>query len=441
MKRLWLVLLSLGMIVAVSTSAFAVDVKVSGNFFVGGMYLDKTTLKKDTVTDGPSTAFYFQRLRVQTDFIVSPGLTLTTRFDAMERAWGANRSAPGMTPDTQSAGTRAENENIAFDYAYVTYRSPIGVFAVGMQPNSTWGTVFGNTLTPIGKIKDTLSIGNLTMIVQVAKSQEWSTTANNLVGYADADTDFYYLAGTYKFKPGIAGMMIAVADNKASRPTLKGDFTARYAYVEPYFIFKFGPVDVEGELQYAFGKTKKYDNASPDVDLSQWAGYINATATFKPVYVGATFAYVGGDDPGTKDKQEGGVLTGGNDWNPCLILWSYDRAYWAGPLRGHSAVTAEANGTNMTNAFFYQIRAGVKPVDKLDIMASVSYAYADQKPTGYENKEYGWEVDLAGTYKITNNLSYMLGFGYLFTGDYFKGTTNGNIADDFLVINKLTLTF
>ena len=34
---------------------------------------------------------------------------------------------------------------------------------------------------------------------------------------------------------------------------------------------------------------------------------------------------------------------------------------------------------------------------------------------------YGWEIDLTGTYKITNNLSYMLGAGYLFTGDIFKG--------------------
>jgi hypothetical protein len=74
MKRFWLVLLSLGLVIAFSTSAMAVDVKVSGQFYVGGMYLDKTTLQKDTATDGPSTALFFQRLRVQTDFIV-PTLT------------------------------------------------------------------------------------------------------------------------------------------------------------------------------------------------------------------------------------------------------------------------------------------------------------------------------------------------------------------------------
>ena len=43
MKRFWLVLLSLGLVMAFSVSAFAVDVKVSGEYYVAGLYLDKTT--------------------------------------------------------------------------------------------------------------------------------------------------------------------------------------------------------------------------------------------------------------------------------------------------------------------------------------------------------------------------------------------------------------
>ena len=84
MKRFWLVLLSLGLIVAFSTTSFAqVDVKFSGEFVAGGMYLDKTTLTKTPTLSyaganpytttvaptmfqtGPSTAFYFQRLRLK----------------------------------------------------------------------------------------------------------------------------------------------------------------------------------------------------------------------------------------------------------------------------------------------------------------------------------------------------------------------------------------
>jgi hypothetical protein len=83
----------------------------------------------------------------------------------------------------------------------------------------------------------------------------------------------------------------------------------------------------------------------------------------------------------------------------------------------------------------------VKPIEKLDIMASVAYANADKKPLGYGSDAYGWEVDVTGTYKITNNLSYMLGVGYFKTGDYYKGTTNADVNNNYIVINKLTLTF
>jgi len=104
--------------------------------------------------------------------------------------------------------------------------------------------------------------------------------------------------------------------------------------------------------------------------------------------------------------------------------------------------------------FSFQGRVGVKPNPKTDIMLSISYATADEKPapfaiygdpTVYGNGEYGWEIDLTGTYKITNNLSYMLGAGYLFTGDYFKGFDYAgegmDTSNEYMLINKLTLSF
>jgi len=105
------------------------------------------------------------------------------------------------------------------------------------------------------------------------------------------------------------------------------------------------------------------------------------------------------------------------------------------------------NDTGMYNAWFFQGRIGVRPIDKLDIKASVSYAKADSKtlPGGFPDAVsdvYGTEVDFVGTYKITNNLNYTLGFGYLFTGDYFKGfDPTASVRDNYIVTHKLTLTF
>jgi hypothetical protein len=250
--------------------------------------------------------------------------------------------------------------------------------------------------------------------------------------------------------------------------------------LQPYFKAKFGPVSLEGELWYGFGSVKYEDNTfGEDIQISNWQAYLNAKADFGMVYVGGTFAWVSGDNPGTTDKAEGGFLGGGADFQPCLMMFNNDLNYWSGmnpkgygPLsgigydQGYGQYSAMSNG-GMQNAWLYQLKAGVRPVAKLDVNASVTYAYADQKPfinggipyygisqaaTSYSNSDYGWEIDVVATYKITNNLSYMLGGAYWIVGNYFKGSNanflgphgsdvSTDLNNDYMVINKLTLTF
>jgi len=446
MKRFWVILLALGLMAASSTTVLALDVKFSGEYYAAGLYLDKTTLNKNDVagqSKDVSTAFYYQRLRVRTDFAVSQGLTLITRFDAMERAWGAARSnVPLVTPTAvDSAGTVAENENIAWDWAYINYRSPIGVFDAGYMNYGTTGTIFGNNTAAQGRIKYSYLISPVTINAAISKVREKSLTAINAVTTVDADNDVYHLEGVYAWKTGRAGLNINYYRSAENRPA-PGNYKTTYFLYTPYALAKIGPVALQAELNYANGKTRQYDSDSglDDIKLENWSGWIDATADLKMFYAGATVAYVSGDDLGTADKQEGGTINGGRDWDPCLIMFNYnDRAKWAGNLVGYNGSTD--NGI-MANAWFYQVRGGLKPIDKLDVMASASYAYADKKPANYVKGEYGWEVDVTATYKITNNLSYMLGVGYLFTGDYYKGASEANaLRDDYLVLNKLTLVF
>jgi hypothetical protein len=447
MKRLWLILLVLGLITVFSVPALAVDVKFSGSYYAAGMYQDRTTTYKDTSIDGPSTAFYYQRLRVQTEFIVTPALKLVTRFDALERTWGAARSTPSATPDGigaysiyTSAGTTAENENIAFDLAYVQYASQIGVFTVGYQNDRTWGTIFGDSSIPRGKIGWSMEFGRWTVLAQIVKISENSYTAKNPSHWADVDGNKYIAATIYKWNSGEAGLLYSYTRDAYTK---LWDFLTQMHSLQPYVKTKIGPVTLQTELDYYWGKNKGEDGV-PDVDLESINFFIDAVADFNMFYVGGTFAYLSGDDPKTTDKIEGGEnilyygdsTSGGIDWNPCLIMFNSERTYWAGFIGGYLNILAP-----MQNTLFGQIRGGVRPIAALDIMATVSYAKADKLPSYALDKERGWEVDLIATYKITNNLSYMLGGGYLFTGDFYKGTTTNDIANDFLIINKLTLTF
>jgi hypothetical protein len=478
MKRFWLVLLSLGLIVAFSTSAMAVDLKFSGEFYAAGLYQDKTTLCKDC---GPSTAFYFQRLRLNTVFVVAPGLTLTTRADIMERSWGAARTAPnavlqGYAANVSSAGTIAENENIAFDLAYVTYVSPIGIISAGYQIDSAWGTVFGDNSIPTGKVSYIYMRGPWTFIAQTGKNSAFNASGILGVGgeqsyprgttigaisnsdLSDADNTFYTLATRYSWNTGQAGFLykyIRIATLRhPGLAALAAEDTIQIHVGIPYFKAQFGPVAVQSEIMYAFG-THNYESAGINRawgdnawdrytgtdgrrQISVLNGWVDVMADFDRFYIGGTFAYLSGQNP-HHERQEQGIIDGGYDWNPMLILWNSDRNQWAGNLNGCGGTA----NTAMANAYFYQVRGGVRPIDKIDIMASVAYAHAVIKPSdAWLYNSYGWEVDLTGTYKITNNLSYMLGLGYLFTGDYFKGTSSANdVQNDFLVINKLTLTF
>jgi len=452
MKRFWLVLLTLGLVMAFSTSVFAADVKFTGSFYAAGMYLDNTSFMGNG-SEKPSTAFYYQRMRIRAEFIASPALKLVTQFDAMERMWGHVRSTvPLVTAnDVDSYGTRAENENIAFDYAYVWYASKIGIWEVGIMEDGVWGTQFGDNSEPEGKIKYTFIKMPFIAGLQILKLNEFSDNAVNASVYSDRDVDKYQGFFIFNWKGGQAGVLGIFINNRSMKPSfwpVVSSYTQQVYGALPYVKAKFGPVAVEAEAWYLTGKVMKWQDEFPaillnDIDLSAWSVYVNAVADFNMFYFGGTFAYLSGDDPTTTDKIEGGAGTvnGGRDWNPCLIMFNWDRNYWAGAMAGYG-VTADSGV--MTNAYFGQLKAGVRPISDLDIALSVAYAKADKLPTGYFEKDYGWEVDVTATYKITNNLSYMLGAGYLFTGDYYEATRaviTDNVEDNFIVLNKLTLTF
>ena len=468
MKRFWLILLSLGLVMAFSASAFAVDVQFSGSFYVGGLYLDQVNLVKSGTTgmQNQSTAFFYQRLRVETDFIVSPGLKLVTRFDALERIWGGARAgaatglgsggAAGSSgyPSTSwpSAGTAAEDENIAFDWAYIDYTSPYGQLMVGYMQDGKTGTIFGDSYVPRGRIKYYLTVGPVTFNpeITVVENQDYSAV-NPTATWTDANMNHYGLDTFYQGQNLLAGGKVTYYRYAQNRPNAAGsDYTEYYYLLTPYVITKIGPVNLQAEVNYAWGKYKMFDGDTlgKDINLSDLTAFLDATATFGPIYFGGTFAYVQGTDPNYANdgKPYSGALNGGIEWNPCLIMFNYyDRGYWVGPISGY---TPTSNVGPMTNAWFFQANAGVTPTPALNIKASVAYAKADQPgsttPGWAGDLSYGWELDVTGTYKITNNLSYMLSVGYWWVGDYYRGPNTQSAAplrDDYMVINKLTLTF
>jgi len=191
-----------------------------------------------------------------------------------------------------------------------------------------------------------------------------------------------------------------------------------------------------------------------DLDVRAWNAYVHAKGNIGPAYVGGLYAYVSGDGDADDDEIEGsnafgengyrsGLPTGGSSFDPALILWGTLTNKWLG--KSSSSATSlgsyHETGSVMENAHLFQVYGGIKPIDKLDLKAKVSYAFADEKPDGYDDDEYGWEVDLTAAYKIYDNLTYKVGFGYLFAGDMYKGATNNKVDDTYLIMHGLDLSF
>ena len=484
MKKFWIVLIALGLVAAFSMSASAADVKFSGSYYIEGWYDDNHSLldKADSsaITNRGPISLYHQRLRINTEFKVAEGLTLTTRFDAMERNWGdrrernattiagssagvstaasvetASRSINASNTSTGNAGvtTIQEQANIEWERVFITANLPFGVLVAGYAEDIKWGTDFLDTVTTRPLIKLIVPIGNFTLVAATKKDFE----GNMYNGYGsinNSDKDIYDLAGIFKWKSGEAGLLGEYLNNNAGKSNTATSYTQTLWGVFPYFKQTFGPVYLEGEAYWGTGQYLNFDNpaGTQQVALNTGGISLHAKVDLKPVYFGGRFIYMMGDDPTTVDKKEGSIMAGlvaGQAFLPCLML--FNDSYYTAVGTGYTGrATATANGTLntaslqfMDNVLFFQGYGGVKPIDKLDIMLALAYARADQTPTrAYLSDVYGWEADLTATYKIYDNLSYMVGFGYLFTGDYFKGTDpTAKISNDYIVMHKLTLTF
>ncbi len=466
MRKVCIVLLSIGLVMALVLPVSAADVKFSGSYVAQGYYDNNRSLKSD---GGASVSNIWQRLRVQTDFKVQEGLMLTTRFDALEKIWGASRSTTATALNL--AGNDQESENIKFTHAFVTVNVPgdFGELRVGYMTQGTWGTAFGDTgEQDYGmRVKWDWTTGSFFWGARWDKTEgkkyysstgpAASANVSGSTSAVDQDSEKFSVLGGYKWSKGDGGIQITYYQDTSNANFAGGPASANTGYKGKYWLFQpyaratFGMVYVETEFGFYTGKYKEFNVENPSAvparqnsEYQGWRGYIMASVDLAPAYVGAMAFYAAGDDLGTIDKNEGGVKIG-TDFTPCLILFNYDLGRWNGLLGGQNGLTStNSPAYNNDNVMAGQIFAGVKPLPKLDVKASYTVAQADKDGSSknWLSRSIGSELDLTATYKIYDNLSYMVGFAYLWAGDWFKGTsTTATINNDYLLTHKMTLSF
>jgi len=432
MKKFFVILLALGLVMVFSMPAAATDMKISGTYYIQGFYEDNHGLLDSEMNNsGASSAWYGQRLRVNGNFQVADGLKLVTRFDAMEKIWGgmSDGKSWGINTIVESDNSR----NISWERAYVQFATQYGNVYAGYMAGGAWGTVFADSTGSVPRIKFVTSVDKWIFLALTEKGIEGDFGTRR----SDADYDKYAVGAIYKFDWGQVGILEFYLPMRQKTQHTYGDYEEAWMnYLAPFFKATFGDLYLEGEASIFWGEFKgdeAWASTGPaEFDRKGYNAYLYAKYNLGGPYIGGQFGYVSGDDPTTPDVEAG--FDGGDDWDPCLILWNYNLHKWMGNMGNYGSTS----GGRMANAMLFQAFAGTT-MDKLTVRGSLTYAKADEVYPGQDD-DYGLEFDIEGVYKIYDNLTYQVGFGYLWTGDYYKAS-HADIGDNYLVVNKLTLKF
>jgi hypothetical protein len=448
MKKFGIVLLALGLIAAFSMSASAADVKFSGEYYAIGNYISNSSLlDSDQGTSRGPLGWYNSRLRVFTEYKVADGLTLTTRFDAMEQIWGS----------TATTGV----DQFAFERAYATFKTGIGTFSVGAQGynNSKFGTTFLDSTGTYQGLKYRNDFGPVKFTADWFRISQGVIDGTVAFTAKDTNADVYELAGEMKSGAVAGGINVQFWDDASKRAeaTAAASRYTRQLYVfDPYVTAKFGNLSLEAEGYWVTGSWKKFENsaARDNVDVDAQGLYVNAKYTMGPAYFGALAIYMSGDDDGTATATK--VKTGAMNYLKLAkdnALWgSFTSILWNGFSNGYHDVAnsignAQVGTTKyMDNVQLWQVFGGYQITKKLGVDGRLSTAKADKltRAQAGADKSYGTELDLSASYALYDNLSYNVGAAYLWTGDYFKGdNANGfkNTANNYYLSHWIDLNF
>jgi hypothetical protein len=484
MKKMMLMLLLLAVVAGSALPAVAMEVDFSGSFELEGILNSSEGMDKDDATSD----FRQMRLRVQTEFTVTDDLKLITRFDALEKILSSKDSSFTITETDTGWDSDDDDDNIDFDRAYLSWKSPIGLFQLGRMEGVTWGTSFCDDEADTDRIKYILPIslgaGTFYLSAVAEKVGEYDKGTDD----SDEDNDKYYIGATYVAKNYKTGLLTALYNFKTFQDPGQALATeVLYAYagsdadtilnpamsvteastlagtrglscegkvflLAPYFEGKFGDFSLTAELDYIIGTTEYDTDSAEDGDLKAFAYLLEGAYDIGPASVQLGFARSKGDADYTDDKIGSmSYVSPGVDWAKLLILQDDTTGMnttLAGGLGNHvgngfgSASTAMCDGYQLLYA---GVDYAVTDTISLGFIAGMSWA--DEVPDGMQyDDDQGVEYDASFTWNLTKNLEYKAVAAYLDGGDYWKTRATGSVDADidpeiYTLYHKLTLTF
>ncbi|MFP4475480.1 MAG: hypothetical protein ACLFOY_07945 [Desulfatibacillaceae bacterium] len=481
-KAVSLAVLVLVVACAAPAAAF-VSFEATGAYRVRGFYNSHPHLLKESSTiyapngnvrfpaqQDDSDAWLDMRLRLQARLHVTDFLTMTTRFDALERYWGQQPA----------------NEGMEWEYAYMTIHAPFAKFDVGRMSSNAWGTDFVDNEEANDRVKMRIDWRDFSLFGVYQKDAEYDAFSQ----FEDSDVDSWHLGVGYFGEKIEAAALASVTIDKSysDRYSLSAAAGAPVAYtvtdfvdaagrqndhpydreewaVNPYVKAKLGHTRVQGEMSYKFGDYRMYDREKyaryydpvtnqyyavnrgfRDVEVRAYAWNLEAGLDLKTIGAELGYAWVGGDDDPNDDEYRsfGGT---GEDWEKLWILTGTQQGLENQLGPGETQPDGSVKRGNLAHdpygygARIFYLGGYVKPYANMKLSLRYGHAQAEQPPSAY-SQDYGSEYNLYFDWYIYDNLSYSVVAAYLDAGDFWQfGDRKVRLENIMAMQHQLRLNF
>ncbi|WP_319405852.1 hypothetical protein [uncultured Desulfosarcina sp.] len=197
----------------IAAPAMALEVEVSGHYYVEHYNNSNFTLQDSDATDDYSDMEFMAK----PVFKINDNITLTTQFTALQGHVAGTDASGQFESDNPLAPKMDNSENFDWKAAYMTIKTGIGGFIIGRYIDTPWGTALGDSTASHGsnslhkdRIMWVVPVGNFISGLVAQENNEYD------LGNEVSDADFYKYYGfsAYKQENWSTGLLIANYQHK-----------------------------------------------------------------------------------------------------------------------------------------------------------------------------------------------------------------------------------
>ena len=402
MKKVMTIVMAAALTLAAAGQASAAALETKGEYRGRYWFLSDYNYKGGDKVDD-SQDFFDQRLRLVMGWQVSETVKLNARADILENVWDF------------TTGTNDKSE-IDFDWAW----ADIGIGAASRLQVGKMDVSWGPGVYAKADNRYRVRVGS--KFDKVLFGVAYDMVTENFDDKAKEDNTAWTVGGVMPIGQSTLGILGLYQ----TKNDVAGLDSTRYA-IDAYWLGALGPAKITAEAAYLTGEDDK--STGQDIDKSGLMAYVGATMPVGPVGVGLEFGYAQGDDPGSKDENEGTLFHDYNGpFNSFILFNNFDLDGWnsvysGGVDRGlNNAMALKASGTFAMNK-------------QLSFMGAGVWAQADETKAN-QDSDLGVELDLLAKYALTENVTLQAGFGYLWAGDFY-----GEVDDPWVGTAHAIVTF